>query len=120
VPVTQTLFYFNRRTNHPLGILPQFPITLGWRIVFIDVIVVHDPLDFDLLLGRDYVYAMKSIVSTLFHVISFLHDGRMVTIDQLSFDGPNRVYAFGITPATGQLCGIVSHDFNFRWLRSSS
>jgi hypothetical protein len=51
--------------------------------------VVHDPLDFDLLLGRDYVYAMKSIVSTLFRVISFPHDGRVVTIDQLSFVGPN-------------------------------
>jgi hypothetical protein len=28
VSITQTLFAFNRRTNHPLGILPQFPITL--------------------------------------------------------------------------------------------
>jgi hypothetical protein len=32
---------------------------------------------------------MKAIVSTLFHVISFPHDGRIVTIDQLSFIGPN-------------------------------
>ena len=28
---------------------------------------------------------MKAIVSTLFRVISFPHDGRIVTIDQLSF-----------------------------------
>jgi hypothetical protein len=49
--------------------------------------VVQDPLDFDLLLGRDYVYAMKAIVSTLFRVIIFPHDGRIVTIDQLSFVG---------------------------------
>ena len=51
--------------------------------------VVQDPLDFDLLLGRDYVYAMKAIVSTLFRVITFPYDGRMVTIDQLSFVGPD-------------------------------
>jgi hypothetical protein len=51
--------------------------------------VVQDPLDFDILLGRDYVYSMKVIVSTLFRVISFPHDGRMVTIDQLSFIGPD-------------------------------
>jgi hypothetical protein len=89
VSVTQTLFSFNRRTSHPLGILPQFPVTLGGKTVFIDVMVVQDPLDFDLLLGRDYVYAMKAIVSTLFRVISFPHDGRMVTIDQLSFVGPD-------------------------------
>jgi hypothetical protein len=62
---------------------------LGGKTVFIDVMVVQDPLDFDLLLGRDYVYAMKAIVSTLFHVIYFPHDGRMVTIDQLSFIGPD-------------------------------
>jgi hypothetical protein len=57
VSVTQNLLAFNRRTNHPLGVLPQFPITLGGKIVFIDVMVVQDPLDFDFLLGRDYVYA---------------------------------------------------------------
>jgi hypothetical protein len=44
-------------------------------------------LDFDLLLGRYYVYAMKAIVSTIFLVIYFPQDGRIVTIDQLSFIG---------------------------------
>jgi hypothetical protein len=86
-PVTQNLLSFNRRNNQPLRTLPQFPVTLGGKIVFIDIMVVQDPLDFALLLGRDYVYAMKAIVSTLFHVISFPHDGRIVTIDQISFIG---------------------------------
>jgi hypothetical protein len=90
-PVTQNLLAFNRRTSQPLGILPQFPVTLGGKTVFIDVMVVRDPLDFTLLLGRDYVYAMKALVSTLFRVISFPHDGRIVTIDQLSFIGPDWV-----------------------------
>jgi hypothetical protein len=88
-PVTQNLLAFNRRASQPLGILPQFPITLGGKTVFIDVMVVQDPLDFTLLLGRDYFYAMKVVVSTLFHVISFPHYGRIVTIDQLSFIGPD-------------------------------
>jgi hypothetical protein len=90
-PVTHNLLAFNRGTSQPLGILPQFPVTLGGKMVFIDVMVVRDPLDFSLLLGRDYVYAMKAIVSTLFRVISFPHDGRIVTIDQLSFIGPDWV-----------------------------
>jgi hypothetical protein len=34
---------------------------------------------------------MKAVVSTLFHVIYFPHNGRIVTIDQLSFIGPDRV-----------------------------
>jgi hypothetical protein len=87
-PVTQNLLAFNRRISQPLGTLPQFPVTLGGKTVFIDVMVVQDPLDFALLLGRDYVYAMKAIVSTLFRVISFPHDGRVVTVDQLSFIDP--------------------------------
>jgi hypothetical protein len=87
--VTQNLLSFNRRTSQPLGTLPQFPVTLGGKTVFIDVMVVQDPLDFALLLGRDYVYAMKAIVSTLFRVISFPHDGRVVTVDQLSFIDPD-------------------------------
>jgi hypothetical protein len=90
-PVTQNLLSFNKRTSQPLGILPQFLVTLGGKTIFIDVMVVRDPLDFALLLGQDYVYAMKAIVSTLFHVISFPHDGRIVTIDQLSFIGPDWV-----------------------------
>jgi hypothetical protein len=50
-PVTQNLLAFNRRTSQPLGTLPQFPITLGGKTIFIDVMVVQDPLDFSLLLG---------------------------------------------------------------------
>jgi hypothetical protein len=87
-PVTQNLLAFNKRTSQPLGTLPQFPVTLAGKTVFIDVMVVQDPLDFSLLLGRDYVYAMKAIVSTLFRVISFPHDGWVVIVDQLSFIDP--------------------------------
>jgi hypothetical protein len=65
--------------------------------------VVQDPLDFSLLLGRDYVYSMKAIVSTLFHVISFPHDGRVVTVDQLSFIDPT-----WITSLNGSYMRMVS------------
>jgi hypothetical protein len=106
--VMQNLLDFNRRTSQPLWTLPQFPVNLGGKTVFIDVMVVKDPLDFTLLLGRDYVYAMKAIVSTLFHVIYFPQDGRIMTIDQLSFVGPdlninsinslNGSYMYAISP----------------------
>ena len=51
--------------------------------------VVQGPLDFNLLLGRDYVYAMKVVVSTLFRVMHFPHDGNIMTIDHLSFVTPD-------------------------------
>jgi hypothetical protein len=91
VPVTQNLLSFNRITSQPLGTLLQFPITLGGKTIFIYVMVVRDPMDFALLLGRDYVYAMKDIVSTLFHGISFPHNGIIVTINQLAFIGPDEI-----------------------------
>ena len=53
-----------------------------------DVMVVPGPLDFNLLLGRDYTYAMGALVASLFRVMCFPHEGRIVTIDQLSFFGP--------------------------------
>jgi hypothetical protein len=106
---------FNRRTSQPLGTLPQFPVTLGGKIVFIDVMVVRDPMDFSLLLGWDYVYSMKSIVSTLFHGIYFSHGGRIVTINQLSFIVPD-----GITSLSGSYMQTVSPSPHVNYVALSS
>jgi hypothetical protein len=70
-------------------------------------------LDFALLLGRDYVYAMKAIVSTLFRVISFPHDGRIVTIDQLSFISPEWV-----TSLSGSYMQTVSPPSHVNYVAS--
>ena len=51
--------------------------------------VVQGPLYFNMLLRGDYVYAMKDVVSTLFQVMHFTHDGNIMTIDQLSFVKPD-------------------------------
>ena len=59
------------------------------EMVYNDVMLVHDPLEFNFLLGRDYVYALKSFVSTLFQVMCFSHNENIMTIEQLSFIGPN-------------------------------
>jgi hypothetical protein len=40
VSVTQNFLSFNRRTSQPLGTLPQFPVTLEGKTIFIDVMVV--------------------------------------------------------------------------------
>jgi hypothetical protein len=86
VSATSELLAFDRRPSECLGILPQFPITLGGNIVLVDLLVVSGPLDFNMLLGCDYVYAMKVVVSMLFCVMHFPHNGSIVTIDQLSSD----------------------------------
>ena len=88
IPVTQNMLAFNRGTSQPLGILPKFPITLGGKIVYIDMMVVQGPLDFNLILVHDYVYVMGAPVSSLFQVMCFAHDGSIVIIDHLIFIGP--------------------------------
>ena len=87
IPITQNLSGFNKGTSRPLGILPELPITLGRKTVHLNVMVVPGPLDYNLLLGNDYVYNMEAIVSTLFQVLCFPHEGKIVTVDQLSLPG---------------------------------
>ena len=89
VPDTDQILDFNLRPTTPLGIRPQLPITLEGKTVSIDVMVVQDPLDFNMLLGHDNVYTMRFLVSTLFQVMYFPHNGKIVTIDQLSFVKPD-------------------------------
>jgi hypothetical protein len=86
VSATSELLDFDRRPSECLGILPQFPIMLGGKTILVDMLVVSGPLDFNMLLGCDYVYAMNVVVSMLFRVMHFPHNGSIVTIDQLSSD----------------------------------
>jgi hypothetical protein len=53
--------------------------------VCVEVEVVDAPIDYNLLLGRSCTYAMQAVVTTVFRVLLFPHEGRIVTIDQLSF-----------------------------------
>jgi hypothetical protein len=75
VSATSELLDFDRKPSECLGLLPQFSITLGGKTVVIDMLVVPRPLEFKIILGHDYVYAMKDVVSTMFHVMHFPHNG---------------------------------------------
>ena len=79
------LLAFNRSTSKLLGVHRQMPITLGGKIVSIDVMVMKGPLEFNFILGHDYIYSMKVIVFTLFPVMNYPHNRNIVTVDQLSF-----------------------------------
>ena len=90
LPDIQNLSGFNKGTSRPLGILPNFPITLRRKIVHLNVMVVQGPLDYNLRLRRDYIYSMVAIVCSLFRVMCFPYEGKMVQlIDQLSFLSSN-------------------------------
>ena len=86
---SNSLKAFDGHTFLPKGYLAIFPITLGGKMVNMDVEVIEHHLYYNLLLGRSWSYAMTAIVSSIFRLILFPLDGRIVTIDQLSFYTPD-------------------------------
>ena len=90
VSTASQLLDFDRRTSRDLRILTQTFVTLGGNTILVDFMVIEDPLDFNMLLGHDYVYAMQAVVSTFFHVMYFNHNKDIVTINRLDFIDPSR------------------------------
>ena len=72
---------FDGCSFHPHNILPTFPVQLGGKTVEVKVEVVDAPLDYNLLLGCNWTYAMTVIVSSIFRTLYFPHDGKIVMID---------------------------------------
>jgi hypothetical protein len=82
-PTLLTIFY--GRSFRPHEIIPSFPVQLGGKTMCVKVEVVDLSLDYNILLGRIWIYAMKAVVMIVFRVLLFPHEGRIVSIDQLSF-----------------------------------
>ena len=82
------LIAFNGRSFQPHRIIPSLKFQLGGNTIAIEVEVVDVTLDYNLLLGRNWIYSMQAVASSLFRVICFLFNGKIVTIDQTSFQNP--------------------------------
>jgi hypothetical protein len=80
-----TLKAFNGSGFKPYGVLPSLPITLEGKMVQVEVEVFDAPLDYNLLLGHSCINSMCTVVSTLFHVVRFPHQGKVIIVDQLAF-----------------------------------
>jgi hypothetical protein len=80
---------FDGHSFHPHDILPAFPVQLGGKTVEVEVEVVDAPLDYNLLLGRNWTYAMIVVVLFIFCTLCFPHEGKIVAINQLSFAYPS-------------------------------
>jgi hypothetical protein len=65
-PLPTLLTAFNGHSFRPHGIVPSFPMQLGGKTVCVEVEVVDAPLDYNLLLGWSWTYAMQVVVATIF------------------------------------------------------
>jgi len=54
-------------------------------MVLTNVEVVNSPLDYNIMLGQRFVYAMKFMAFYVFHIMMFPHEGKVVTIERLTY-----------------------------------
>jgi hypothetical protein len=99
---------FDGRGFHPHGLLQSLVVQLGGKTIIVDVEVVDAPLDYNLLLGRSWFYAMTVIASSVFRCVQFPHQGKIVTFDQLDFCTPD-----ARAPATNNIPFLGDHKITY-------
>ena len=81
VTSTTTLKAFGGWGFQPHGLISALVVDLGGKTISIQVEVVDTLLDYNLLLGRNWFYAMTVVASMVFWTVQFPHLGRIFTID---------------------------------------
>jgi len=71
VPLHITLRDFDGSPSQSIRVFTNLHITLGEEFVLIDVEAVDPPLDYKMLLEKNYMYAMKVVVSSIFVAHNF-------------------------------------------------
>ena len=65
---------FDRITRKNSRVLTQTHVSLGGETNLVHFKVIENHLGFNMVLRIDYVYAMKFVVYTLFHLMHFSHN----------------------------------------------
>jgi hypothetical protein len=82
------LKYFNGHMFQTHGIITALPIELGGNTIYVDVEVVDAPIEYNILLEHTWFYEMIVVVSSVFIVSCFPHQGKIFIINQLVFYTP--------------------------------
>ena len=64
-----TLKSFDGRGFQPHGLMPKLSVELGGKTISIQVEVMDAPLDYKLLLGRNWFDAMTTVTSMVFRTL---------------------------------------------------
>jgi hypothetical protein len=81
---------------------------LGGKTIFVDIEMVDSPLDYNLLLGRSWFYAMTVVALSVFRCVQFPHQEKIVTIDQLDFRTPD-----ARAPSTNNIPFLGDHNITY-------
>ena len=80
-----TLRAYDGRPSTPVGLYQNVPVCLAGKTVHINIKFLDTHLDYNILLGRSYMYAMSAITSSFFRIMMFPHEDRIITVDQLTY-----------------------------------
>ena len=58
-------------------------------MVLLAIEVVNTYLDYNILLEYNYMYATNVVNSSVFHIMLFLHNRKIVTLEQLTYYEPH-------------------------------
>jgi hypothetical protein len=89
IPSAITLRAYDGRPSSLEGLFQNVPVELGGKTILINIEVINAPFDYNVLFGCSYMYAMKEVASSVFQTMIFPHNGKIVTIDQVSHYKPN-------------------------------
>lgn len=65
--------------------------------MLITIAIMPSLVDYNILLGHDYIYNIQAMLSSLFRFITFPHEVSIITIDQLSYHDPPPQTSHNIT-----------------------
>jgi hypothetical protein len=89
VPSAITLRAYDGRPSSSEGLYQNVPIELRGKTILIDIKIIDALLDYNILFGRSYMYSMKAVASSVFLTMMFPHNGKTVTINQITHYEPN-------------------------------
>ena len=83
-PFVITLRAYDGWPSSPISLFQNVPVCLAGKMVHIDIEVLDTHLDYNILLGWSYMYAMSTIASSVFYIMIFPHEDRIITVEQIT------------------------------------
>ena len=87
-PSTITLHPWDGHPSQPFSLYHNCPIIVVGKIFLIDIKFIDAPLDYNILLVPSYTYSMFFVASSIFCKMCFPHNGKIITIDYLTYYDP--------------------------------
>lgn len=76
-----TLGAFYGHDSRPFGVLPNISITLEGKTLHVEVENVDENINYNILLGRGWSHVVHVVASSLFCMLHFPHQGKIIIVD---------------------------------------